>query len=326
MKYPQVSILVPIYNVSPFIERCAHSLFNQTFQDIEYVFVNDCTPDNSMEMLAKVIEQYPLRKEQVKIIQHTNNKGIGATRNTLLDNACRQYFLFIDSDDWIEPDMIELLYNKAEETKADVTVCDFFEELKNKNVIVTDVVFDDIEKNRYNIISATETRPCLWNKLIKRDLYNLCSRIPAGLNYGEDKCIAIQLYFHANKIAKVNKPLYHYVKYNMGSITTKDRNRKYFKNALQYWNFLSDFFQKQDTKYIEKLDLEKIKHKASLMISTNSYSLRKEYAKMFYEEETIYFSQLKHGKWIIIFLIRHHLFVLAQIYHYGVVLFNRFSN
>ncbi|GHT31178.1 glycosyl transferase [Bacteroidia bacterium] len=323
---PKVSILVPIYNVSPFIERCTHSLFNQTFQNIEYIFVNDCTPDDSIEKLQKIIEQYPQRKGTIKIINHKINRGLAATRNTAIDNSNGKYLLQADSDDYIEPDMVELLYCKAEETQADITVCDFFEEHKNKNRVIADIIADDMDKNRSNIIKAITTRVCIWNKLIKRELYNRCTRLPEGLNYGEDRYITTQLYFLANKIAKVNKPLYHYIQYNTVSITAKSRNSKHFENAFQCWNFLSDFLKKQHSPYLEQLNFAKIQHKASLMINTNSYSLRKKYAKMFYEEETKYYPQLKHGKRVITFLTRHRLFFLAQVYHWGVHLFNKFNS
>ncbi|MDR0829587.1 MAG: glycosyltransferase, partial [Prevotellaceae bacterium] len=110
---PAVSILVPIYKVSAYIERCAHSLFQQTFENIEYIFVNDCTPDDSIEKLQKIIEQYPNRKPFVKIIHHKKNRGLAETRNTALYNSTGKYIQHIDSDDYIELNMIEEMYKKA---------------------------------------------------------------------------------------------------------------------------------------------------------------------------------------------------------------------
>ncbi len=98
----KVSIIVPIYNVEKYIERCAVSLFEQDFEDIEYIFVNDCTPDNSVEILEKVIEKYPNRKSHLKIVHHKENKGLGSARNTGLEQATGNYILHIDSDDWCE--------------------------------------------------------------------------------------------------------------------------------------------------------------------------------------------------------------------------------
>ena len=124
MKY-DVSVLVPVYNVSKFIERCLHTLFSQTYDNIQYIFVNDCTPDQSIEIIQKVLNKYPQRKEHVKIINHDKNRGLAAARNTGIENAGGEYVLHIDSDDYIELDMVELMFGKAKEEDADIVVCDF---------------------------------------------------------------------------------------------------------------------------------------------------------------------------------------------------------
>ena len=131
----KVSILVPIYNVEKFFSRCLESLFNQTYQNIEYVFVNDCTPDNSMVVLHNFMEKYPSRAKLVRIIENTNNCGIAIVRNTLIKNATGDYVLFVDSDDWIEEDMVEKLVDKAIQTDADVVGCDYYEDYPNKAVL-----------------------------------------------------------------------------------------------------------------------------------------------------------------------------------------------
>ena len=84
---PKVSILVPIYNVEKYIERCAVSLFEQTYENIEYVFVNDCTPDQSIKVLKHVLGRYPQRSSKTKVINHDRNRGVAASRNTALDKA-----------------------------------------------------------------------------------------------------------------------------------------------------------------------------------------------------------------------------------------------
>ena len=319
---PQISILVPIYNVSSFIERCAHALFCQTFPDIEYVFVDDGTPDDSIIKLAKVIEQYPQRKEQVKIVIHPVNRGLAAARNTAIDNSSGTYLLQVDSDDWIEPDMVELLYHKAIETRADVVVCDYFTEGNGTARVTKDAVFNDMNKNRNAIIISSHSKASIWNKMIKREIYNRCHRLPQGLNYNEDRYIVVQLYFLTDKIAKVDKPLYHYVTNNATSITAQNRSRKHFENTFTCWDLLSDFLWEHGASEEQKnlLDVEKIKRKASLMIATNSYSLRKEYAQKWHQEEARFLSKLTRGKWVITCLIRHRLFLLAHLYHCGVKL------
>ena len=126
----KVSILVPIYNVSTYIEKCANSLFSQTFTDIEYIFVNDATPDDSIEKLQKVIEKYPNRKENITIIQHAENRGLAVARNTAKYAANGDYVLVVDSDDYIEEQMVEILYKKAITDNADIVISDIFIETK----------------------------------------------------------------------------------------------------------------------------------------------------------------------------------------------------
>ena len=94
-----VSILIPVYNVEKYIERCARSIFEQTYQNLEIIFVDDCTPDNSIEILRRVLGDYPYRQPQTHIIRHDHNRGLGAARNTAMDAATGDYIYFIDSDD-----------------------------------------------------------------------------------------------------------------------------------------------------------------------------------------------------------------------------------
>ena len=103
----KVSVLVPVYGVEKYIERCARSLFEQTYSDLEYVFVNDCTPDQSIEILKKVMAEYPQRKNAVKIVNHAKNRGLAAARNTAYDNATGDFVTIVDSDDWLEWDALE---------------------------------------------------------------------------------------------------------------------------------------------------------------------------------------------------------------------------
>ncbi|MBQ1779984.1 MAG: glycosyltransferase family 2 protein, partial [Bacteroidales bacterium] len=122
----QVSILVPIYEVEKYIERCARSLFEQTYDNLEYIFVDDCSPDKSMEILEQVMEDYPNRKKQVRIIRHEHNRGLAAARNTALDAATSPFITHVDSDDYLSLDAIHLLVNKQVETDADIVSGNYF--------------------------------------------------------------------------------------------------------------------------------------------------------------------------------------------------------
>lgn len=98
---PKVSILVPIYGTELYIEKCARTLFEQTYDNIEFIFVNDCTRDNSVNVLKRVLEEYPLRKSQTRIIEHKENKGLAGSRLTGLQNATGEYVWCVDSDDYV---------------------------------------------------------------------------------------------------------------------------------------------------------------------------------------------------------------------------------
>src|SRR5574344_2169029 len=189
MRLPKVSILVPVYGVEQFIERCARSLFEQTFQEIEFIFIDDATIDNSIKILENVLNEYPNRKKQSHIIHHLENKGLAAARNTAKKAANGEYIINIDSDDYVEKNMIELLYNKAKDEDADIVYCNYWQEsakgtIYENNIETTSNPFDDIVNERIDA--------CIFNKLIRKTLYNNpeCF-VPEGLNYTEDYYVSI---------------------------------------------------------------------------------------------------------------------------------------
>lgn len=114
---PKVSVCVPIYCVEKYIEQCARSLFEQTLNDIEFVFVDDCSPDKSVDVLERIIKDYPQRLEQIKLIRHEKNQGHCGVFKTLLTNASGKYVITCDSDDWVELDMYEKMYQKQKKQK-----------------------------------------------------------------------------------------------------------------------------------------------------------------------------------------------------------------
>ena len=124
MKDYDVSIIVPIYNVEKYIEKCATTLLEQDYNNIEYIFVNDCSPDRSMKILKDIIEKYPNRKDDIKIINNIKNSGSSLTRKYGLDASTGKYILFVDSDDWIDIDMVSKMYNAAESNNADIVCCE----------------------------------------------------------------------------------------------------------------------------------------------------------------------------------------------------------
>lgn len=119
---PLVSIIVPVYGVENYIEKCACSVFTQTYGNLEIIFVDDCTPDNSINVLRKIMEMYPERKNQVKILRHDYNRGLSAARNTGIDAATGTYIYFLDSDDAITEDCVEILEENISHGDCDFVI------------------------------------------------------------------------------------------------------------------------------------------------------------------------------------------------------------
>jgi glycosyltransferase involved in cell wall biosynthesis len=309
---PKVSILVPIYNVSKYIERCAHSLFQQTFDDIEYVFINDCTPDDSIEKLQKVIAQYPNRN--VKIIHHKKNRGLAAARNTAIDHSTGKYIQVIDSDDWVEADMIENLYKKAEEEQADIVVLDFWVEKKNETIYQKEII-DYKNKMPFQIVLENEVVTCcLWAKFVKRELYAMPEcRVIEGLNYMEDLHVAVRMFYFANKIIKIDRAFYHYNKTNKNSITSQ-KTDSHFENLITFWEYLDEFLKANNVKCTTvSIAFLKAHTKVNLIVQTNSCKTRKKYAYLFRDIEMKYINRFRLGEKLILFFTHYRMYLLAHL-------------
>lgn len=206
----KISILVPVYNAEKYIERCARSLFEQTYDDIEYIFVNDYTPDKSIEILKSILLRYPQRQLQTKIINHEKNQGVAATRNTLIEHASGDYILWVDADDYIANNAIDILVKKAIANNADIVcfgtlVCSVY---GNRPL----ALFDGA--NQYDLIIdllSGRLLTVLWGNLIKRKLFtdNNISFIE-GLDVGEDMLVLVKLIYYSKIITIEKSILYYY--------------------------------------------------------------------------------------------------------------------
>lgn len=188
----------------------------QTLTDVEYIFVDDATPDDSIKVLQEVINRYPNRKGQCRILQHKQNLGLPAARNTGLAVAQGEYIFHCDSDDFVEPDMLEQLYRKATETDADIVWCDWWLSFaKNERYMKQPEYLTAIEALKGMLSGVMKFN--VWNKLIRRTLYEENGiTFPAGYGMGEDMTI-MRLFARASKVAYLPKAFYHYVQQNSGA-------------------------------------------------------------------------------------------------------------
>lgn len=259
----KVSVLVPVYGVEKYIERCVISLFEQTYNDIEFIFVNDCTKDDSIAVLHNVLQRYPNRTQQVKIIKHVVNRGLAAARNTALDNATGDYLMHVDSDDYLETNAVELLVGIALEKNADIVVCDAKVVFKHKEAQVLSFPINDKETYLRGILNKS-IAPSIWGKLYSMKFYKDSGvRSIEGLNHGEDYAVVPRLVYLASKVVKLDVALYNYVQYNEGAYT-KNITEKSVDDVIWADKVLDDFFQDK-LEYKSILDVSKLRSELSLL-------------------------------------------------------------
>lgn len=208
----KVSILMPVYKVEPYLERMLHSVFTQTYSNIEYVFVDDCSPDHSLKVLTNVISKHGIGKDKYVIVKHPQNEGIAVSRSDCIAKAKGDYVFFVDSDDWIESDTVEHLVAATKDGKIDIVGCDYMKEfLSGKSTYHHENYSDSCRENLVRCLNY-DISTALWKLLIRRSLFD-CFPI-SRINIGEDYIISIKLYYYAESFVSLPQAFYHYVQYN----------------------------------------------------------------------------------------------------------------
>lgn len=252
-----VSILVPIYNVENYIVRCARSLFEQTYPDIEYIFVNDCTPDNSVEILKNIIQEYPQRKEHIRIISHEKNRGLAAARNTAVENCQTEFLMHVDSDDYLEKDTVEKLVSKQKNGNYDIVTGNAkFHRKDNITILRKNEPKEKEELIKFYIQPVYNHT--IWGRLIRTSLYKE-NKIQAleGYNIGEDHQVIPQLFYYAKHFASIDDIVYHYDCTNESSYMyinndyQKELSRHY-QNTMSF-NVLRSFFENKKTIFLKQV-------------------------------------------------------------------------
>lgn len=255
---PKVSILVPVYGVERFIQRCARSLFNQTYDNIEYIFVDDKTPDRSIELLMDIVKEFPDRKNSVKIIEHDVNRGLAAARNTGVSNATGFFLMHVDSDDYIEPETVKLAVDELVKNNADIVSFGCIREYTNKKIVQIPPSFKDGKDMCLRFLRKKNINIGVWGRMYRRNLYvdnNI--KTLEGFNMAEDFQVTPQLAYYANKVAIIKKPLYHYDLTNENALTFSFDSKK----CDQCWKAVEineAFFKGKGNIYTEMLEKGKV--------------------------------------------------------------------
>lgn len=254
----EVSIIVPIYNVEKYLNRCLDSLVNQTFREIEIIALNNGSIDNSLNIL----KEYANRDERIRIIDN-NNLGVSEARNIGIKEANGKYLVFVDSDDWIDKDMIEVLHSSIEKNSCDLVMCTYVREFENHskekvfnlpevNLYVGNEVKEQLLRRLVGPLGKELANPeyldalgTVWAKMYKTSVLkdkNLRFVDLKEIGSGEDTLFNILAFNEVNKVILLNKPMYHYWRGNSNSITSR-----YIPNFIEkrrnYFNYMKDFIR-----------------------------------------------------------------------------------
>lgn len=208
---PKISVIVPVYKAEEYLHRCVDSILAQTFQDFEVLLIDDGSPDRS----GGICDEYARKDRRVRVF-HKENGGVSLARQCGMDHAQGEYTIHADPDDWVEPTMLEELYKKAKEEDADMVICDFYEERKNKTVYIRQQPSTlDHETVLCELFQQLHGSCC--NKLVRRACYKEFGvRFPEELSYCEDLFVNTCLLSHSMVVVYLPKAFYHYDQYTNG--------------------------------------------------------------------------------------------------------------
>ena len=227
-----ISIIVPVYNVEQYLEKCVKSIIAQTYKNIEIILVDDGAKDNS----GKMCDELALLDERIKVI-HKQNGGLSDARNHGMKIATGEYIGFVDSDDYIAEDMFETLYKTIKENEADISIVSFYEMYKGRLIGVRDSGNLEImnkEEAMKELLIDTKIQSYAWNKLFKRDLFSDL-QFPTGKNF-EDIATTLLLFEKCDKVALLEVPKYYYLR--------RDDSIVGVRNSKTYTDYLEVIYDK----------------------------------------------------------------------------------
>lgn len=287
MNTPAVSVIVPVYNVSEYIEKCAISLFEQTLYDLEILFVNDCSPDNSVEIIKRTLEEYPNRKEGTRIIKMPVNTGQAGVRRQGIIEATGDYIIHLDGDDWVDVDYYKSLYDTALKTNADIVIGDEVMEYPNKVIPKDNVALPSSGKEIMRNWYKNTVGMFCHNKLVKRSIYIENDILPwEGLNMWEDNGLFARIFYYADKVVQVHGPVYHYNRCNVSAMTA-GYGINQVNQMIAVARNLTDFFEKKPDAADFRKTVYAFQYLAKLNLVTDSFSKYRLYRELFPESNSI---------------------------------------
>lgn len=271
----KISVIIPIYKVERYIEKCVNSVINQTFKKLEIILVNDGSPDKS----PKICEEYASKDNRIKVI-HKSNGGVSSARNAGLEIATGEYILFVDADDWLEQDMCEYLINNAIRYDADISCSGFYcDRTKSSDIRSTpkDIYLQSNDDCISNFLEKKYFSFCIWNKLFNRKI--VMDKFDESLSIGEDGYFLFRAVLNSNKVIFGKEAKYHYNIRN-NSATQSDFNIKSF-GTLHFLDKIFFDISKLKPEYIEKVNSLRFNEYLAILNMMLYYEKQYEYEEQF---------------------------------------------
>ncbi len=293
-KQPFFSIVMPVYNVEHYLQKAVSSVLNQIFNDYELILIDDCSKDSSGQLCDEVCEQY----KRVKVIHKEENEGLAYARNTGIDAAHGKWIIFMDSDDWIEVNLLEDLHKEIEKKSFDIAVWGYCQEFMNENGKVTDRVINLLETKEC-VGKSQIAKACIeldekksfayaWNKVYKKEFLDKNHFYFENIQLMEDFFFNIKVFQCAKNIVIVNKAYSHYRKPAHETLVSK-YSPDFFELCKTRYNaqyamvkkcdiYTADIQEKMMTIYMKHLlstCIKEVSKKSNLNLKQQYASIRK---------------------------------------------------
>ncbi len=269
---PEISVITPVYNTEKYLLKCLNSIKNQTFKDFEVILIDDGSKDAS----PAILDEFAKTDARFKVF-HKKNEGVTKARKDGIEYATGTYIAWVDSDDWIEENHLEQLYNAITANNADICVCNFVKEDKTGCTKYEEII-SNLSNPLSNLIEQCSCRGCLWTKLIKKSLFDNSNVFPPdGINCWEDVIISANLYNLSKSTVHIPIYTYHVNDLNESSITRNKKNAEI--NMTDKINVIKYF---ENNERFKNLDLSYLKYNAKFFILLDCFMTQKKIPEDFY--------------------------------------------
>lgn len=283
--------MIPCYNAESTISKCLASLFeNAVSEKCEFIIVNDCSTDSSLNMIEATILEYPKLHDNIKVISHKTNMGLAKARNSAFEKAVGDYVICVDSDDWVEPNYLSVLYEEARKSCADLICCDYYVDATNSKKKIR--AFPGMDSSAcLRRLSENKYYGYLWIKLIKRSiLIDNNIKWIEGVDLWEDMVISCKILPYIKSISYVNMPLYHYVANPHSLVHTFNQNKA--ENLIAAVREIERFYAEKNIyeRYANEINCLKIR--AKTLINLKLHKGERNFYNNFIKIPSVFFSSI----------------------------------